>query len=51
MKFVANTVSKPVAGKEAAKLTKALKKGGHVANRTALETIERIARHRAKTAA
>ncbi|MBC8084715.1 MAG: hypothetical protein H7Z21_16070 [Hymenobacter sp.] len=51
MKFIANTVSKPVAGKEAEKLTKALKKGGHVANRTALETIERIARQRRAQAA
>jgi len=50
MKFVTNTVSKPVAGKEAEKLTKALKKGGHVANRTALETIERIAKRRAQHA-
>ena len=50
MKFVTNTASKPVAGKEAEKLTKALKKGGHVANRTALETIERIAKQRAQPA-
>ena len=51
MKFVTNTVSKPVAGKEAKKLTKALKKGGHVANRAAMETIERIARQRRAQAA
>lgn len=50
MKFITNTVSKPVVGKEAAKLTKALKKGGHVANATALETIARIAKRRAEAA-
>ena len=48
MKYLANTVSKPVVCKEAAKLTKALKKGGHVANATALETIARIAKSRAE---
>lgn len=51
MKFITNTVSKPVAGSEAKKLTVALKKGTHVANRTALETIERIAKRRAQAAA
>lgn len=50
MKFVANTISKPVAGKEAEKLAKALQKGGHVANRAALATIERIAKRRAEPA-
>jgi hypothetical protein len=50
MKFITNTVSKPVVGKEAEKLTKALKKGGHVANTKALETIARIAKRRAETA-
>lgn len=50
MKFIANTVSKPVVGKEAAKLTKALKKGEHVANAKALETIARIAKRRAEAA-
>lgn len=50
MKFITNTVSKPVVGKEAVKLTKALKKGGHVANATALETIARIAKRRAEAA-
>jgi len=47
MKFTANTVSKPVVGEDAAKLTKAFKKGGHVANATALETIARIAKRSA----
>jgi len=46
MKFVTNTVSKPVAGKEAKKLSKALKDNGHVANATAMSTIERIAQRR-----
>ncbi|MDO7877559.1 hypothetical protein Q5H93_22665 [Hymenobacter sp. ASUV-10] len=50
MKFITNTVSKPVAGKEAEKLTKALKKGGHVANSAAQQTIERIAKRRAQQA-
>ena len=50
MKFTANTVSKPIVGKEAAKLTKALEKGGHVANATVLETIARIAKRRAEAA-
>jgi hypothetical protein len=48
MKFSTNTVSKPVVGKEAAKLTKALKKGGYVADATALETIARIVKRRAE---
>ena len=51
MKFIANTVSGPVVGKEAERLTAALEKGGHVANRTALETIGRIARLRRALAA
>lgn len=46
MKFIPNTVSKPVVGKEAEKLTAALNEGGHVANRTALETSKRIAKRR-----
>lgn len=50
MKFITNTVSKPVVGKEAEKLTKALKKGGHVANRTAMQTIERIVKQRTQAA-
>jgi hypothetical protein len=50
MKFSTNTVSKPVVGQEAAKLIKALKNGGHVANATALETIARIAKRRAAAA-
>jgi hypothetical protein len=44
MGFVANTISKPLTGKEAVKLTKALKKDEHVANAIALETIMRIAK-------
>lgn len=50
MKFNPNAVSKPVVGKEAAKLMKALKKGEHVANAKALETIARIAKRRAVAA-
>jgi len=49
MKFVANTVSKPVAGKEAKKVNNALKrKGGVVTNKAAMNTLERIARRRAE---
>jgi hypothetical protein len=46
MKFVNHTVSKPVAGKEAQKLSKALESNNHVANATAMNTIERIAKRR-----
>jgi hypothetical protein len=44
MKFIPSNVSKPVVGKEAAKLRKALEKRGYVANVTALEIIARIAK-------
>lgn len=50
MEFIANTVSKPIVGKEAEKLTKAFKKGEHVANAKALETIVRIVKRRADAA-
>jgi hypothetical protein len=46
MEFIVNTVSKPIVGKEAIKLMKAFKKGGHVANAKALGTIARIAKLR-----
>ena len=46
MKFIPNIVSKSVVGKEPEKLTAALTEGGHVANRTVLETIMRIAKRR-----
>ena len=49
MKFVGNTVSKPVAGKEAKILSKALKKGSYVANEQAIATIQRIAERRGKS--
>ena len=42
MKFTANTVSKPVVGKEAQALKKALKKNSYVANKEALSTVARI---------
>ncbi|WP_169739277.1 hypothetical protein [Dyadobacter crusticola] len=48
MKFVTNTLSKPVVGKEAKKLIKAIKTDGHVANEQAMETIRRIVDRRAK---
>jgi len=48
MKFVANTASKPVVGREAKKLLTAMKSGGHVANQQALSTIERIAKRRSE---
>ncbi|CAG5073295.1 hypothetical protein DYBT9623_04767 [Dyadobacter sp. CECT 9623] len=47
MKFIANTVSKPVLGREATKLIKAIKKDQHVANEQAMETIKRIIDRRA----
>lgn len=49
MKFVANTVSKPVVGKEAKVLAKALKAGKYVANAQAMATVERIANRRSKS--
>lgn len=42
MKFTSNTVSKPVVGKEAQALKKALKKNSYVANKEALTTVARI---------
>ncbi len=44
MEFIVNSYSKPVITREAEKIIKALKNGGHVANDTALETIARIAK-------
>lgn len=46
MKFISNTVSKPVVGKEAKKLVKAIRENRHVANEQAMETIKRIADRR-----
>lgn len=46
MKFVTNTISKPVVGREAKKLSKAIKQGTYVANEQAMATIERIAARR-----
>lgn len=51
MKFVANTVSKPVVGKEAKALTKALDAGRFLATDEALATVNRIAARRLKKAA
>ena len=46
MKFISNTVSNPIVGKEAKKLIKAVKADGHVANEQAMETIKRIVERR-----
>lgn len=48
MKFVANTVSKPVVGKEAKRLSSALKKGEHVITPAGQRTLERILARRAQ---
>lgn len=42
MKFVANTVSKSVAGKEAKALSKALRKNSYIANDAAKSMIDLI---------
>ena len=49
MKFEINTASKPVVGKEAKKLAKAIKLGGHVATTNAMVTMERIAQRHNKS--
>ena len=43
MKYTGNTVSKPVVGREAETLSKAIKSGSFVANDQAWATINRIA--------
>jgi hypothetical protein len=42
MKYSGDTVSKPVVGREAEALSKAIKTGGYVANEQAWATIHRI---------
>jgi hypothetical protein len=46
MKYPFHTVSKPVSGSEAEKLTQAIQNGGHVANETALALMQKIAERR-----
>ncbi|MCE7073223.1 hypothetical protein LZG74_23100 [Dyadobacter sp. CY327] len=46
MRFISNTVSKAVIGKEAKKLIKAVRENRHVANEQAMETIKRIVERR-----
>jgi hypothetical protein len=43
MKYTGNTISKPVVGKEAKALLKALNSGSYVANDEAVATAKRIA--------
>jgi hypothetical protein len=42
MKYTGNTVSKPVTGKSAERLAKAVKAGTYVSNAAARETIQQI---------
>ena len=46
MKYPPHTVSKPVSGSEAEKLTQAIQSGGHLANEIALALMQRIADRR-----
>jgi hypothetical protein len=46
MKYPFHTVSKPVSGSEAEKLSQAIQSGGHVANETALTLMQQIAARR-----
>ena len=48
MKFMLDTVSKPLIGKEAKKLIKAVRAHEHVANAQAMNTINRIIERRSK---
>ncbi|SEJ00822.1 hypothetical protein SAMN05216327_105248 [Dyadobacter sp. SG02] len=43
MKYTGNTISKPVVGKEAKALVKAVKSGGYIANEQGIATAKRIA--------
>jgi|EndMetStandDraft_4_1072995.scaffolds.fasta_scaffold2671702_2 hypothetical protein len=43
MKYKGNTISKPVVGKQAEELLKAIDSGGYIANEQALATARRIA--------
>lgn len=44
MKYKGNTISKPVVGKAAKALVKAVSSGGYIANEQALATARRIAK-------
>ena len=46
MKYPLHTVSKPVSGSEAVKLTQAIQSGGHLANEVALALMNKIADRR-----
>ena len=46
MKYPLHTVSKPVSGSEAEKLTQAIQSGGHLANEIALALMQKIADRR-----
>jgi hypothetical protein len=46
MKYPLHTVSKPVSGSEAIKLTQAIQSGGHLANEVALALMKKIADRR-----
>jgi hypothetical protein len=46
MKYPFHTVSKPVSGSEAEKLTQAIQSGGHLASEVALALMQKIADRR-----
>jgi hypothetical protein len=50
MKYTGNTVTKPVVGRAAEKLSHALRTGGSVTNDAAKETIRQIIEYRKKLA-
>ncbi len=49
MKYPLQTISKPVSGSEAIKLTQAIQSGGHLANEAALALMKKIADRRRKS--
>jgi hypothetical protein len=49
MKYPLHTVSQPVSGSEAEKLTQAIQNGGHLANEVALALMQKIADRRRKS--
>lgn len=46
MKYTGNTVSKPVTGKSAERLTEAIKSGSYVSNASARQIIQKILDHK-----
>jgi hypothetical protein len=46
MKYPLHTVSQPVSGSEAEKLTQAIQNGGHLANEVAFDLMQKIAERR-----